>query len=100
MMKFRIPYTCNTDNRSHCWKHGLISLANLDSAEIDDLEGEEPISIQEPMTYEVSAPVGKVVFVFTDVENSTEKWEANARAMQEALALHNSVIRDKMHLYL
>ena len=36
---------------------------------------------------------GPVAIVLTDVENSTNLWEANPEAMREALALHDSIVR-------
>ena len=35
-----------------------------------------------------------VTFLFTDIEGSTRRWEADADAMRVALELHNSVLRD------
>jgi class 3 adenylate cyclase len=34
-----------------------------------------------------------VTFLFTDVEGSTRRWEANADAMRAALAAHDEVLR-------
>ncbi len=33
-----------------------------------------------------AAPTGVVTFLFTDVEGSTRRWEADAQAMRAALA--------------
>src|SRR5277367_1471280 len=38
-------------------------------------------------------PSGVVTFLFTDVEGSTRRWEADADAMQMALAAHDEVLR-------
>jgi predicted ATPase/class 3 adenylate cyclase len=38
-------------------------------------------------------PSGVVTFVFTDVEGSTRRWEADAQAMRAALADHDAVLR-------
>jgi predicted ATPase/class 3 adenylate cyclase len=38
-------------------------------------------------------PSGVVTFLFTDVEGSTRRWEADADAMRTALAVHDSVLR-------
>src|SRR6476620_8973893 len=35
-----------------------------------------------------------VTFLFTDIEGSTRRWEADADAMQLALEAHNRVLRD------
>src|ERR1700753_3066816 len=38
-------------------------------------------------------PSGVVTFLFTDIEGSTRRWEANADAMRVALAAHDEVLR-------
>jgi predicted ATPase/class 3 adenylate cyclase len=40
-----------------------------------------------------AAPSGVVTFLFTDVEGSTRRWEADADAMRLALAAHDEVLR-------
>jgi len=40
-----------------------------------------------------AAPSGVVTFLFTDVEGSTRRWEANADRMRAALAAHDEVLR-------
>src|SRR5246500_2643635 len=40
-----------------------------------------------------AAPSGVVTFLFTDVEGSTRRWEADAQAMRAALAAHDKVLR-------
>jgi hypothetical protein len=40
-----------------------------------------------------AAPSGVVTFLFTDVEGSTRRWEADADAMRMALAAHDEVLR-------
>jgi predicted ATPase len=40
----------------------------------------------------VSAPSGVLTFLFTDVEGSTRRWEADADAMRVALAAHDEVL--------
>ena len=39
------------------------------------------------------APSGVVTFLFTDVEGSTRRWEADADAMRAALMAHDEVLR-------
>jgi predicted ATPase/class 3 adenylate cyclase len=39
------------------------------------------------------APAGVVTFLFTDVEGSTRRWEADAGAMRKALAAHDELLR-------
>ena len=40
-----------------------------------------------------AAPSGVVTFLFTDVEGSTRRWEADADGMRMALAAHDEVLR-------
>jgi class 3 adenylate cyclase len=40
-----------------------------------------------------AAPLGAVTFLFTDVEGSTRRWEADAERMRAALATHDEVLR-------
>jgi class 3 adenylate cyclase len=40
-----------------------------------------------------AAPSGVVTFLFTDVEGSTRRWEADADGMRTALAAHDEVLR-------
>src|ERR1700757_1481372 len=40
-----------------------------------------------------AAPSGVVTFLFTDVEGSTRRWEADADTMWAALATHDEVLR-------
>src|SRR5271155_5787170 len=40
-----------------------------------------------------AAPSGVVTFLFTDVEGSTRRWEADADGMRTALAAHDQVLR-------
>src|ERR1700731_2810293 len=46
-----------------------------------------------------AAPSGVVTFLFTDVEGSTRRWEAEAQAMRSALAVHNKVFRTAIEGY-
>jgi class 3 adenylate cyclase len=40
-----------------------------------------------------AAPSGVVTFLFTDIEGSTRRWEADADAMRAALLVHDEVLR-------
>ena len=40
-----------------------------------------------------AAPSGVVTFLFTDIEGSTRRWEADAEAMRAALLKHDEVLR-------
>jgi predicted ATPase/class 3 adenylate cyclase len=46
-----------------------------------------------------AAPSGVVTFLFTDVEGSTRRWEADADAMREALAAHDEVLRSAIEAH-
>jgi len=39
------------------------------------------------------SPSGVVTFLFTDIEGSTRRWEADAGTMRAALAAHDEVLR-------
>ena len=39
-------------------------------------------------------PAGTVTFLFTDIEGSTQLWETQPDAMQEALAKHDAILRE------
>jgi class 3 adenylate cyclase len=40
-----------------------------------------------------AAPSGVVTFLFTDVEGSSRRWEADADGMRAALAAHDALLR-------
>lgn len=42
-------------------------------------------------------PSGVLTFLFTDIEGSTRRWEADADAMRVALEAHNDVLREAVH---
>ena len=46
-----------------------------------------------------AAPSGVVTFLFTDVEGSTRRWEADADAMRVALAAHDEVLREAIEAH-
>src|SRR6201987_5718487 len=45
------------------------------------------------------APSGVVTFLFTDVEGSPRRWEADAGAMRAALAAHDEVLRSAIEAH-
>jgi predicted ATPase len=47
----------------------------------------------------VFAPSGVVTFLFTDVEGSTRRWEADPDAMRVALAAHDEVLREAIEAH-
>jgi len=46
-----------------------------------------------------AAPSGVVTVLFTDVEGSTRRWEADADAMRAALAEHDAVLRNAIEAH-
>jgi class 3 adenylate cyclase len=46
-----------------------------------------------------AAPSGVVTFLFTDVEGSTRRWEADAEGMRAALTAHDEVLRSAIETY-
>jgi predicted ATPase/class 3 adenylate cyclase len=46
-----------------------------------------------------AAPSGVVTFLFTDVEGSTRRWEADADGMRAALAAHDEVLRSAIETH-
>ena len=42
----------------------------------------------------MGAPTGTVTFLFTEIEGSTQLWEAAPDPMRAALAWHDSIVRD------
>jgi class 3 adenylate cyclase len=46
-----------------------------------------------------AAPSGVVTFLFTDVEGSTRRWEADAAGMRAALAAHDQVLRSAIQAH-
>jgi predicted ATPase/class 3 adenylate cyclase len=45
------------------------------------------------MITSVEAPSGTVTFLFTDIETSTQQWEAAPEEMRDALARHDEILR-------
>src|SRR5829696_1709260 len=41
-------------------------------------------------------PSGTVTFLFTDIEGSTRRWDAQPDAMQRALARHDAILRERI----
>ena len=44
-------------------------------------------------------PSGVVTFLFTDIEGSTQRWEADADAMRSALAAHDGLLRESIEIH-
>ncbi|MDT5334074.1 MAG: hypothetical protein QOF31_5371, partial [Mycobacterium sp.] len=42
----------------------------------------------------MNVPAGVVTFLFTDIEGSTRRWEADPDVIQVALEAHNKVLRE------
>ena len=47
----------------------------------------------------MNAPSDVLTFLFTDIEGSTRRWEADADAMRMALATHNQVLREAVEAH-
>ena len=58
------------------------------------LRGAHGVGRGDAMT--AAAPSGVVTFLFTDVEGSTRRWEADADGMRAALAAHDEVLRSSI----
>ena len=41
-------------------------------------------------------PAGTVTFLFTDIEDSTRRWEEDPRDMADALRVHDAIVRDSI----
>jgi class 3 adenylate cyclase len=48
---------------------------------------------------EQASPSGVVTFLFTDVEGSTRRWEADAEAMRKALSAHDELLRSAIEAH-
>jgi class 3 adenylate cyclase len=46
-----------------------------------------------------AAACGVVTFLFTDMEGSTRRWEADVDAMRSALLAHDKVLRTAIEMY-
>ena len=46
-----------------------------------------------------SLPTGTVTFLFSDIEGSTERWEAYRSAMKAAVARHDAIMREAIERY-
>ena len=68
-----------------------------DDGEIAWLRGAYRVGRGDAMT--AAAPSGVVTFLFTDVEGSTRRWEADADAMRAALAAHDEVLRSAIEAH-
>ena len=65
--------------------------------EIPWLRGTYRVGRGDAMT--AAAPSGVVTFLFTDVEGSTRRWEADADVMRAALAAHDEVLRSAIETH-
>ena len=50
-----------------------------------------PMTLDPPVERETLPPSGTVTLLFTDIEGSTQLWEAHAAAMRAALARHDTL---------
>ena len=57
-------------------------------------------AVRRPCCMMLSAPHGlQVTMVLTDVEGSTQLWEQDSAAADEAIALHDSILRGMLPTY-
>ncbi len=49
---------------------------------------------KEKLSRPASIPTGTVTFLFTDIEGSTKRWEADPEAMDAALKQHDAILRE------
>ena len=61
------------------------------------LRGAHEVGRGDAMT--AAAPSGVVTFLFTDIEGSTRRWEADADAMRAALVAHDKVLRSAIETH-
>lgn len=54
---------------------------------------DSPRAKERQAKHQVSLPTGTVTFLFSDVEGSTERWEAHKDAMKAAIARHEQLVR-------
>src|SRR3954452_23762044 len=47
----------------------------------------------------MTRPSGTVTFLFTDIEGSTRRWEADPEAMRAALVLHDETLRSAIEAH-
>eukprot|EP01006_Ploeotia_vitrea_P055740 TRINITY_DN68028_c0_g2_i1.p1 TRINITY_DN68028_c0_g2~~TRINITY_DN68028_c0_g2_i1.p1 ORF type:complete len:1024 (-),score=607.08 TRINITY_DN68028_c0_g2_i1:43-3114(-) len=77
--------------------HSLDPNATSDEAKAQEiaakLGGESELQ-KYSAAFQEEAPTGTVAFVFTDVQNSTKLWETRPVAMNEALEMHDQVLRE------
>ncbi|MEZ4316376.1 MAG: adenylate/guanylate cyclase domain-containing protein [Myxococcota bacterium] len=52
-----------------------------------------------PLQTVLTAPVGSVTLVFTDIEGSTKLWEANEEVARHSLHAHDAVMRSVLHRF-
>ncbi|KAJ6517432.1 adenylate cyclase [Mycena vitilis] len=79
----------------------VVSLANLfkDKPVVPQVDRRKPRGARitdrtiERLQDEITAPVGHVAIVFTDIKGSTHLWEATTSGMITAIHLHNSLLR-------
>ncbi|CAB9511245.1 Putative serine/threonine-protein kinase/receptor [Seminavis robusta] len=63
------------------------------------LERERSLLINNSQRLRANRPEDYAALVFTDVQGSTDLWEANPEAMNKALSLHNQIIRQHIASY-
>ena len=77
---------------------GIDPTSELRALESELLGGLDPVRAG-PSEIPTSLPDGTVTFLFTDIEGSTERWQADEVAMSRALAEHDATIGDVLALH-
>jgi class 3 adenylate cyclase len=44
-------------------------------------------------------PAGTVTFLFTNIADSTDRWEEDSTAMAEALRVHDAIVRSSVECH-
>src|SRR5215207_5318071 len=79
--------------RRSCRKH-----TTRDAPSSRRMDSPEASSVRAPLDGGVAfvpmaRPIGIVTFLFTDIEDSTPRWESDPDGMRHALAVHDDVLR-------
>jgi len=93
-----VDVTCSKAQRSIAisgWRRHPVSDSEVTDGgggvAVADLSREEGKRLRAALA--AAAPSGVVTFLFTDIEGSTRRWEADAQAMRAALVVHDKVLR-------
>ncbi|KNC54141.1 adenylate/guanylate cyclase [Thecamonas trahens ATCC 50062] len=80
-----------------------LEMSQVTAKKFKRLQAQVRIRIDEErksLEQDVEAPTGEVTLMFTDIQNSTELWEADAAVMAASLEIHNDIFRSILPRYL